>query len=82
MLTPTIDQGALAQTGVEEKEKQRAAIEESNTSELLVLLKEMKERDEQLKEKLRWRDIHVEEQIRKREETLIATLQQRDEEWT
>ena len=85
MLTPTTNQGTPTQTGAEERGKQRAATEESNTSKLLVLLNEMKEkmkeRDEKLREELRWRDIHVEEKIRKKEETLIVALQERDKEW-
>ena len=42
VLSPTVDQGTPTQTRAEEKGKLRAAIEESNTSEMLALLKEMK----------------------------------------
>ena len=34
-----------------------------------------------MREELRWRDNHLEDQIKKRENTLAITLQQRDEEW-
>ena len=32
----------------------------------------MREREKQIREKLRWRDKHLEDQIKKRENTLIA----------
>ena len=48
------------------------------------LLQEMKaeirERDEQTKEELRWRDNHRQDQMIKREKDLVATLQQRNDE--
>ena len=44
----------------ENRGKQRAEVEESNSFELLVLIKEMREemkiRDKQLREEMRWRD--------------------------
>ena len=43
MVSPTIDQGESAQIRVEERGKQRAETKESSNSELLALLKEMKE---------------------------------------
>ena len=43
MLTPTTDQRVPAQTGVEERGKHRVAMEKSSNSNLLVVLKEMKE---------------------------------------
>ena len=42
MLSPTADQGTPAPTRVEEKGKQRVVAEESSTSELLSILKQMK----------------------------------------
>ena len=78
MLTSTADQGALAQTGAEKRGKKKIVIDESNISELLALLKEMKEEmreiDEQIREELRWRDNHLEDQIKKRENTQAATV--------
>ena len=79
MLSRTINQGTLALTRAEEIGKQKTATEESSTSELLSLLKEMKEEmmemDEQMREKLRWRDNYLEYQIKKRENTLAVALQ-------
>ena len=69
MLSPNTDQGTSTQTRAKERGKQRAGIKESSTSKLLVILKEMKEemreRDGQLREELRWRDTHLEYQIGK-----------------
>ena len=65
MLTPTIDQGESTQNKADERGKQRAENDESSHSELLTLMREMKnkmkERDEQLREELRWRDTLMEE---------------------
>ena len=67
------------------KGKMRAPTENSSNSELLAMLKEikeeLKERDEKIREELRWRDNYLEDQIKKRENTLAAALKQRDEEW-
>ena len=55
---------------------------ESSSSELLVLMKEMREemsrRDEQLMEELRWRDDYQVTENKKREENFTALPQQRD----
>ena len=71
VLSRTTNQGTLAPTRAEEIGKQKATTEESSTSELPPLLKEMKEemmeRDEKMREELRWRDNHLEYQIKKRE---------------
>ena len=60
VLSPTIDQGTSAPNRVEERRKQKEETEERSTSELLLLLKEkgkeMRGKDEQLREELRWRD--------------------------
>ena len=84
MLFLTTNQGTLNLTRAEGRSKQRVEAEESNASELLSLLKEMKaemkERGEQIREELKWRDNHLEDQIKKRENTLTAALLQRDEE--
>ena len=70
MLPPTADQGTSAPTRAKGRGQQRAKIEESSTSELLSLLKEMKsemkEGDEQIRKELRWRDNHLEDQIKKK----------------
>ena len=68
MISPAAHQGTPAPTRAEERGKQRATTEESNIFELLSLLKEMKaemrERDKQIREELRWRDNHHEDQIK------------------
>ena len=85
VLSPTTDKAASTPAKVEDRGKRRAAVEEISTTELLSLLKEMKEevreRDEQIREELRWRNIHLDEQLKKRENTLTTALQQRDDEW-
>ena len=79
VLTPTTDQRVPAQTGVEERGKHRVAMEESSNSNLLVVLKEMKEqmreRDKKMRGELRWIDNHLEDQIKKKENTIEAALQ-------
>ena len=66
-----------AERGIRTIEKQ-----ESNTSALFSLLTEMREemkrRDQQFKEELRWRDKTL---AAKKKKNLTAVLQQRDEEW-
>ena len=70
MLPPTADQGTSPPTRAKGRGTQRAKIEEISTSELLSLLKEMKsemkEGDEQIRKELRWRDNHLEDQIKKK----------------
>ena len=58
MLSPTVEEAALAQLRFDARGKQRAEAKESSNSKLLNL---MRGRDEQLKEELRWRDNHQEE---------------------
>ena len=69
MLFPIADQATPTPTRAKERGKQRDENEASSHSEMLTLLKEMKEkmreRDEQVREKLRWRDNHLEDQIKK-----------------
>ena len=65
--SPSVEQlFTLKQRG---KEKKRATTKESSNSELLAMLKEMKEemkeRDEHIRGELRWRDEHLEEKIKK-----------------
>ena len=85
MLFPTTTEETSAlPIKTENKGKQRAEAEESSSSELLVLIKEVMEEmtrsDEQLWEELRWReDNQVVE--KKKKKNLVAILQQRDEEW-
>ena len=71
MLSPTIEEAELTHIRAENRGKQRVEVEESINSELLILLKEMKaeikERDEQNKEELRWRDNHLKDQMMKRD---------------
>ena len=56
----TVEETAAPSVITENRGKQRAKAKESSSSELLVLMKEMREemriRDEQLKEEMRWRD--------------------------
>ena len=66
MLSPNVDQGTLALTRAKERGKQRAENKESSASKLLILLKEMKEEMRKMEE-LRWRDNHLEDQIKERE---------------
>ena len=60
------------------KGKKRATTNDSNNSELLAMLEEMKEelkeRDGKIREELRWIDNYLEDQIKKKENTLVATL--------
>ena len=83
MLCSKVDQGSSTPNRVEERRKQRAKTKENSTSELLLLLKEMREemrgRDELFKEELRWRDNHLDESNKKREHS-DAALYQRDDE--
>ena len=85
VLSPTIEEAALAPIRAEEKGKRRVEAKENYNTEMLSLLKEMREelkqRDEQLKEELRWRDTHIEEKLKNKEDNLTATLQQRDIKW-
>ena len=63
------------------KGKKRATIEDTSNSELLSMLKDMREdleeRDEKIREELRLRDEHLEDQINKREDALTTALKQR-----
>ena len=51
------------------KGKRRATTEDSSNFELLAMLKDMKEelkeRDEKIREELRWRDNYLEDQIKR-----------------
>ena len=80
VLSPSIEEKVPTQNRVERGKEQ-----ESNNSELFSLLTEMREemkrRDEQLQEELRWRDNNQAIEDKKREESLAALLQQRDGEW-
>ena len=59
------------------KGKMRATTEESSNSELLAMLKdikeELKERDEKIREELRWRDNFLEDQIKKKRKHLSSS---------
>ena len=61
------------------KGKRRATTKDSNTSELLAMLKEMKEelkeRDEKIREELRLRDNCLEDQIKKKRKHPSSTPQ-------
>ena len=85
MISPTTDQATPIPARVEERGKQITETEANSNSELLTLLKEIKEerreRDGQVRGELKWRDNHLEDQINKRENSLAVALQQRDEEW-
>ena len=65
MLSPTTDEATKAPIRGEERRKRKVEVEERNTAKLLFVLKEMKdemrERDEHLREVLRWRDNHLDE---------------------
>ena len=56
----TVEETVAPPVRTENRGKQRVEAEESNSSELLVLMKEMSEeiriRDEQLREELKWSD--------------------------
>ena len=80
MLSPIADETIYAQNIVE-KGKRIAEEQESSNSELFSLLTEMRERDEQLKEELRWRYKNQAPKNRTIEENLAALIQQRDKEW-
>ena len=86
MLYPTTEEVAPTQIRAENRGKQITEAEKSNNSELLKLIKEMRDemrgRDEQLWEELRWRDNHLDEENKKRENNLTVALQQRDNEWS
>ena len=85
MLSLAADHGTSTPNRVKEIRKQMVETEESSTSKLLLLLKDMREemrgKDEQLREELKWRDNHLDEQNKKRENILIAALQRRDDKW-
>ena len=67
------------------KGKRRATTEDNSNSELLAMLKEMKEelkeREEKIREELMWRDNYLEGQIKQKENTLATSLKQRCEQW-
>ena len=71
VLSPTVEEAAPTQVRDETRGKKRAEAEESNTSKLLILMKEMRDgmrgKDEKLKDEIRWRDNHLDEQNKKRE---------------
>ena len=84
MLFPTIaEETTTPLVRTKNRGKQRAEDEETNISELLVLMTELREemrrRGEQLRDELRWRDENQAVENKKREENLAALLQQRDE---
>ena len=67
MLSPTnVEEATSALVRVEERGKRRATSEERGNSELLTLMKEMRERDGQIREELRWRETHFDEELKKR----------------
>ena len=67
-----------------ERGQKRAEKQESNTTKLLSLLtkmrEDMKRREDQFKEELRWRDKILAADNKRREENLATALKQRDEE--
>ena len=85
MLSLATEEATLAHIITENRGKQRAKVEEKINYELLILLKEMKakikEKDEQTREELIWRDNHLHDQMMKREKDLAIALQQRNDEW-
>ena len=78
VLSPRDEEEMPAHNRVE-REMKRAKEQESNASELLSLLTEMrkdlKRRDEQFREELRWRDETLATKNKRREENLAAVLQ-------
>ena len=83
MLSPNAKEIVSAQDKAERGKRIEEELESSN-SELLSLLtkvrEKLKRRDEQLNEELRWRDTNQVVKEKKREESLEALLQHRDEE--
>ena len=60
VLSPTtVEEAAPAPVRAEERGKGRATSEKSINSELLPLMKEMKERDGEIREEIRWRETHL-----------------------
>ena len=78
MVSPTIGQETLAPRRTENRGKQRAENEKINNSKLLSLLQEIRDgikgRDEQLREEVRWRDNHQDEENKKIENNLTVAL--------
>ena len=78
MLSPRDEEEMPAHNRVEREEKKRAKEQESNASELLSLLTEMrkdlKRRDEQFREELRWRDETLATENKRKEENLAAAV--------
>ena len=70
MLSPTVDKATPAQSIAIEKGKIRSTSEKSITSELLILMQEMRDkmrgRDEKLMEELRWRGNNQDVENKKR----------------
>ena len=85
MLSPKAEEETMFAHNKAKRGKKRAEEQESNASELLFLLTEMrkdlKKRDEQFREELRWRDETLAVENKRREENLAAVLQRMDEEW-
>ena len=84
MLSPIVEETVPTQNKAE-KWKRRIQEQECSNSELFSLLtkigEEMKMRDEQLKEVLRWRYENQAAKNKTKEENLATLLQQRDEKW-
>ena len=78
MLSPSAEEIVLAHNRAEQG-KRKAEVQKSSNSELFPLLidmrEEMKRRDEQLKEELRWRDNNHAIEDKKRKERMAALLQ-------
>ena len=70
----TTEEKAALLVRTENRGKQRVEAEESSSFELLVLMKEMRIRDEQLREELRWRDENQATEKKRREENLTALI--------
>ena len=74
----TVEDTATPPIITENRGKQRAKAKEISSSEMLVLMKEMREemriRDEQLKEEMRWRDKNQAAKSKRREENLEALI--------
>ena len=68
VLSPTtVEEAAPALVRVEERGKRRATSEENSNSKWLTLMKEMRQRDGQIREELRWWETHFDEELKKRE---------------
>ena len=81
MIYPTVEEITSSPLRTENRDKQRAEEQESSNSELMKLIKEMREIDGKIREELRWRDNHHNEELKNKDNNLTIALQQRDSEW-